>query len=406
MAQPDKEMGLDSSGNPFDEEKVGEPSSHGSSTQAPPAKHAQRGNSAQRQAEHEHDGESSSESEAEELGFRDRLMGRKKHKSHYPLLPPPESGKRTDLDIFQSLVGIKFLKPGGVELHDHDKGPRPVSPMQDIFMPSKAAAGRFRNRGLYNRALSQDMKNRVMYTMSNYIITILYLLQILVAAALTGLSAYQRSSNVVLTVLGAINTVLAGVLAWLNGQGMPIRFRRARDQYRELVKAIEASERMFSEIDYIKWEPGNRPNPISERDRLEALYEEARQDQEMNYPDVQEGPGKNELQAQGREMQEKIEKQKKKKDKAAGKFKKLKEDHEKSVEGMAVKLDRKVRDAEDAAARRVSQVAQDQEQRFKDALQERSAQLKKVEEEKSLYLSKLMDKPIGDVLGAGDRKEE
>lgn len=140
--------------------------------------------------------------------------------------------------------------------------------------------------------------------MSNYIITFLYLLQILIAAALTGLSAYQQTSSVALTTLGAINTVLAGVLAWLNGQGMPVRFRRARDQYREVVRAIEDTERTFAEIDYVDWPPGTRPNPYAERDRLEQMYDEARQDQERNYPDIQEGPNKHQMEGEARQLRD------------------------------------------------------------------------------------------------------
>ena len=131
------------------------------------------------------------------------------------------------------------------------------------------------------------MKNRSMYTIARYVVILLYLTQITIAATFTALSAYQKSSVATLTTLGAINTVIAGMLAWLAGQGMPVRFRRARNQYREVVKAIESTERMFAEIEFISWPPGGRPDPIKERDRLESMYEEARLDQEANYPETQ-----------------------------------------------------------------------------------------------------------------------
>lgn len=242
----------------------------------------------------------------------DKWRGRpSKQKRSYA--PPPRKEERSELETFQNLVGIHFLRPGGGLLWPEDQGAKPASPMHDIFVPTKAAARRWRNRGLYDRTLSQDLRNRVLYGMSNYVISFLYLLQILIAAALTGLSAYQQSSSVVLTTLGAINTVLAGILAWLNGQGMPIRFRRARDQYREVVRAIEDTERTFAEIDYIDWAPGTRPNPYAERDRLEQMYEEARQDQERNYPDVQEGPNKDQMEGEAKQLRETISDEKAKK---------------------------------------------------------------------------------------------
>ena len=147
----------------------------------------------------------------------------------------------------------------------------------------------------------------VMYSFSHYVISFLYLLQILVAATLTGVSA-SDSTTVAVTVLGAINTVLAGILAWLNGQGMPQRYRRARDNFREVVKAIEASERMFAEIDFVEWSKGCRPTPIGERDRLEKMYEEARRDQEGNYPDTHANPTALQAQDRVQELEAKVNK--------------------------------------------------------------------------------------------------
>ena len=81
-----------------------------------------------------------------------------------------------------------------------------------------------------------------------------------------------------MTVLGAINTVVAGILAWLKGQGVPNRFRKARDAYTSIVMQIEMVEREFSEQ--------GRLDPWKERDRLAKLFEDARVDQQANYPDL------------------------------------------------------------------------------------------------------------------------
>lgn len=262
-----------------------------------------------------------------------------------PYAQPPGKGERHELETFQNLVGIHFLRPGGGLLHAEDQGAKPASPFHDIFLPTKAAAKRWRNRGLYDRTLSQDLKNRVLYGMSNYIITFLYLLQILIAAALTGLSAYQQTSSVALTTLGAINTVLAGVLAWLNGQGMPVRFRRARDQYREVVRAIEDTERTFAEIDYVDWPPGTRPNPYAERDRLEQMYDEARQDQERNYPDIQEGPNKHQMEGEAKQLRETISEEKSKKGAFSKLLEKTKEDHKAQLKTLQEKFTEKLQEA-------------------------------------------------------------
>ena len=219
-----------------------------------------------------------------------------------------------DLAVFQTLIGIYFLAPGGGPNSDTSKQVKPASPMADIFLPSKAAKKRFRNRGLYDRVLSQDLKNRSMYAIARYIVIFLYLLQIVIAATFTALSAYQKSSVATLTSLGAVNTVIAGVLAWVTGQGMPVRFRRARNQYREVVKAIETTERMFAEIDMIRWPAGQRPDPIKERDRLEKLYDEARLDQEANYPETQHEPSADKHAKKNVELKDKVDKKKSQKE--------------------------------------------------------------------------------------------
>lgn len=302
----------------------------------------------------------------------DKWRGRpSKQKRTYA--PPPKKEERSELETFQNLVGIHFLRPGGGLLWPEDQGAKPASPMHDIFVPTKAAARRWRNRGLYDRTLSQDLRNRVLYGMSNYVISFLYLLQILIAAALTGLSAYQQSSSVVLTTLGAINTVLAGILAWLNGQGMPIRFRRARDQYREVVRAIEDTERTFAEIDYIDWAPGTRPNPYAERDRLEQMYEEARQDQERNYPDVQEGPNKDQMEGEAKQLRETISDEKAKKSAFSKTLEKTRDDHKQQLKNLEKHFAEKIKNAVEEQKDRIrteveykhlQKVAEEQKRKF------------------------------------------
>ncbi|KAL1584385.1 hypothetical protein WHR41_06259 [Cladosporium halotolerans] len=302
----------------------------------------------------------------------DKWRGRpSKQKRSYA--PPPRKEERSELETFQNLVGIHFLRPGGGLLWPEDQGAKPASPMHDIFVPTKAAARRWRNRGLYDRTLSQDLRNRVLYGMSNYVISFLYLLQILIAAALTGLSAYQQSSSVVLTTLGAINTVLAGILAWLNGQGMPIRFRRARDQYREVVRAIEDTERTFAEIDYIDWAPGTRPNPYAERDRLEQMYEEARQDQERNYPDVQEGPNKDQMEGEAKQLRETISDEKAKKSAFSKTLEKTRDDHKQQLKNLEKHFAEKIKNAVEEQKDRIrteveykhlQKVAEEQKRKF------------------------------------------
>ena len=66
------------------------------------------------------------------------------------------------------------------------------------------------NVGLYQRAKDNERRSRIAYLLTSTISNTLYLLQIMLAAAFTGLSAYKEANAVTLTILGAFNTVVAG----------------------------------------------------------------------------------------------------------------------------------------------------------------------------------------------------
>jgi hypothetical protein len=66
------------------------------------------------------------------------------------------------------------------------------------------------NVGLYQRSKHQERRSEIAYLLTSYISNTLFLLQTMLAAAFTGLSAYEEASPVTLTILGAFNTVVAG----------------------------------------------------------------------------------------------------------------------------------------------------------------------------------------------------
>ncbi|KAF5694676.1 C6 transcription factor [Fusarium mundagurra] len=70
----------------------------------------------------------------------------------------------------------------------------------------------------------------------------LIILQILIGATLTALGSYSASNGTPITVLGAINTVVAGLLALIHNSGLPDRlrcdmaeFERVEDHIREIL---------------------------------------------------------------------------------------------------------------------------------------------------------------------------
>ena len=63
-------------------------------------------------------------------------------------------------------------------------------------------------------------------------------------AALTGLGA-SESSHVLITLFGAANTIIAGLVAYLKSRGQPMRARMFRDDLERVVDEIENSEVMW-----------------------------------------------------------------------------------------------------------------------------------------------------------------
>lgn len=110
-----------------------------------------------------------------------------------------DSNSQTPLHLFQLLVGINTpacLTQDGKE----------VGRITDAKFWRTATS----NIGLYERAREQARVQRIKYICTAVISNTLYLLQILLASAFTAMSAYKDTRPVTLTVLGAINTVLAG----------------------------------------------------------------------------------------------------------------------------------------------------------------------------------------------------
>ena len=105
----------------------------------------------------------------------------------------------TPLQLFQLLVGIHT--PPSLAQDGSDAGKS---------TGGKSKLGRTDNVGLYQRAREQERSSRIAYLCTSFISNTLFLLQIILAATFTGLSAYKDTDRVTLTVLGALNTVLAG----------------------------------------------------------------------------------------------------------------------------------------------------------------------------------------------------
>lgn len=129
------------------------------------------------------------------------------------------------LQNFRDILGIHALPA------DFDSAARPAE-----------------NQGTYKRLVDAELKARMEYYFSASIINTGLLAQLVFAATLTVLGASQKSFMAV-TLLGSVNTVIAGGMAYLKGQGLPERLVQYANDLRKVREHLEERERQFMRPD-------------------------------------------------------------------------------------------------------------------------------------------------------------
>lgn len=138
------------------------------------------------------------------------------------------------------------------------------------------------NIGIYNRICREESKARWQFYAVSFVINACLLLQLVFGAALTALGA-SASSHVVITAFGVANTVIAGILSFMKGQGLPSKLRQYQHVLRKVREYIEQRERDFGFLDC--------PLDVHKEIRtVIALYESARQNDEDNDTDNYTSP--------------------------------------------------------------------------------------------------------------------
>ncbi|RDW79117.1 uncharacterized protein DSM5745_05969 [Aspergillus mulundensis] len=104
-------------------------------------------------------------------------------------------------------------------------------PKHDIFRAATSA--------LYKRLRVKERHK----TSHNHLFSIAFntlsILQLIIGATITGLGPISDNHSVAVTVLGAVNTVIAGVLALMKGRGLPQRLRKDLAEIRKVLSYID-----------------------------------------------------------------------------------------------------------------------------------------------------------------------
>lgn len=106
--------------------------------------------------------------------------------------------------------------------------------------------GRAHATGMYASVLHTQRQKTLVYTALQALVYLSHFLQIILGASLTALGPTAGQHTLTITVLGGMNTVIAGVLALVKGQGLPERLRQDRAGFRKLQDWIEQTEALLA----------------------------------------------------------------------------------------------------------------------------------------------------------------
>ncbi|KAI1465760.1 uncharacterized protein F4812DRAFT_111126 [Daldinia caldariorum] len=133
------------------------------------------------------------------------------------------------------------------------------------------------NIGIYARVVHSEQKSKDRYKVFSILINACYFLQIVVAASLTAMGAAGVSHGAV-TTFGAINTIIAGLLTFLKGSGLPARLKYYGNEWKKIREFIEQRERDFSRT-------GCTLDVYEVVATIDRMYNNTKQEIEMNTPD-------------------------------------------------------------------------------------------------------------------------
>jgi hypothetical protein len=138
----------------------------------------------------------------------------------------PSAFNNENVMIFRRAVGINYELPSHAD--------------------TKLEEGRKSAIGIYREVLQEKQARKRFFWAINLTVYFSHFAQIIVGASLTALGPSANRFSTEITVLGAVNTVIAGVLALLNGQGLPDRLRKDEVEFQKIQDWIEETESLLA----------------------------------------------------------------------------------------------------------------------------------------------------------------
>jgi len=113
-------------------------------------------------------------------------------------------------------------------------GIQPHHTKYDVFRASTSQ--------LCKKLRAQEIHKTSLNHLFSVVFNFLAVLQLILGATITALGPLAHNHMVAITVLGAVNTVVAGVLALMKGRGLPQRLRKDLAEIRNVMTYIEEVE--------------------------------------------------------------------------------------------------------------------------------------------------------------------
>ena len=138
-----------------------------------------------------------------------------------------------------------------------------------IELGTKATRRPAPNVGIYKRVYSEENTAKVQYYLCALPVNVCLLSQVIFASAVTALGA-GNGSHVAIIALGAANTVVAALLTFTKGSGLPNGLRQYQQTLHKVREHIEQRERDFAQLDC-------KLSLDLEMTKIKQMYDEARQ---------------------------------------------------------------------------------------------------------------------------------
>lgn len=174
---------------------------------------------------------------------------------------PASNGKNNSKTPIQQLpkvdTDLSWATPAGLRIRGNDDDNQVLlifrravginSDRASTFTDSETMEkGRRHAVGVYKHVIEQRRRKKLLHHTLGIILYVSHFIQIIVAAVLTALGPNAANYEVPITVLGAVNTVIAGVLALLKGSGVIERLSKDEVEFAKLKDWIEETEAMIA----------------------------------------------------------------------------------------------------------------------------------------------------------------